>query len=71
MMSFSAISKIVGEVYDVHDIVVSMGVTIFLISFILFTFLTVPTIEKLGLKWTFRIAAAGTILGAWGKWIGA
>ena len=52
MMTFSPVSKIVGFVYGVSDIVVNSCVMAFLVAFVLFNFIAVQSIEKLGLKKT-------------------
>ena len=65
MMVFSSVSTIIVDIYDVADVDVSYCVMFFLISFILFNFPSIYVLENLGLKWTFKLSAAGTALGAW------
>lgn len=50
MMTYSAVSTIVSEIYDVGPLTVNACVMEFLISFILFSFISVPIIEKRGLQ---------------------
>lgn len=68
MMTFSPVSKTVGTVFGVEDIIVNSCVMIFLVSFIVFNFPTVYILEKLGLSKTFRFCALGTVAGAWGRY---
>jgi hypothetical protein len=52
MMSFSPISSIVAEVYEVTPMIVDSCVVVFLMSFVLFNFVSVYALENLGLKTT-------------------
>jgi len=53
MTTFSPISSIVAEIYGVSAVMVNSCVIVFLISFIVFNFLSVWALEVMGLKWTF------------------
>jgi len=52
MTTFSPISSIVAEIYGVSAVMVNSCVIVFLISFIVFNFLSVWALEVMGLKWT-------------------
>lgn len=68
MMVFASISSDIGEIYDITVTDVSYCVMFFLISFIIFNFPSIYVLENLGLKWTFKLAALGTALGAWARY---
>jgi len=68
MMVFSSVSTLIVDTYGVQDVDVSFCVMFFLISFILFNFPSIYVLENLGLKWTFKLSALGTALGAWGRY---
>ena len=50
MMTFAPISTIVSDVYGVGTTLVNSCVVVFLISFILFNFVSVWALEKFGLS---------------------
>jgi hypothetical protein len=52
MMSFAPVSTIVATVYQVESIVVNSCVVVFLVSFILFNFVSVFVLETFGLSLT-------------------
>jgi hypothetical protein len=52
MMSFSPISTIVSEVYEVDSQAVNSCVVVFLVSFIFFNFISVFALETFGLATT-------------------
>jgi len=68
MMVFSSVSTIIVDIYGIKDVDVSFCVMFFLISFIVFNFPSIYVLENLGLKWTFKLSALGTALGAWARW---
>jgi MFS transporter, FLVCR family, feline leukemia virus subgroup C receptor-related protein len=77
MTTFSSVSSVVQIVYGVPGTLVNSCVVLFLISFILFNFLTVASLEKFGISITvsyiiilqFKVAAAASIIGAALRWI--
>ena len=52
MMTFSAISLTTAQAYSVSDILVNCCVLVFLIAFVVFNFISIQIIEKLGLSLT-------------------
>ena len=68
MMNFSPVSVDISKIYNVDSLVVNFNVMIFLISFIVFNFASVASIEK-SISWTFKISSFFTVFGVWGRWI--
>ena len=67
-MTFTTVSSIVSVLYDVSPTVVSLSVTVFLISIVLFNFLAVWVLEKFGLSLTFKICAVGIMTATWARY---
>ena len=55
MVSFSPVSSIVADVYGVSAVIVNSCVVVFLLSFIVFNFMSVWALEIMGLKWTVSV----------------
>ena len=68
MMTFSPVSKTVGQIYKVSDLVVNFNVMVFLISFVLFNFGSVQALEHSMAK-TFKLCAVSMVLGSWARWL--
>ena len=69
MMTFSTVSGIISDVYEVRLAVVSSCVSVFLISSIIMQIPSVYIIEKFGLSYSFKLAAILTIGGSWLRFI--
>lgn len=71
MCSFSPIATKVSDIYGVSDLMVSLLVNMFFVSFIILNFPAMVVLEK-GTKAMmkyFRIFAALSMIGAWIKYI--
>ena len=68
MTNFSAIADTVADAYDVSQTTVNLCVVVFFISAVVFTFITVPVIEK-NMALVLRAGGILTILGAWSRYL--
>lgn len=65
MMTFSTVSGLVSDIYEVKIALVNSCVSIFLISSIIMQIPSVYAIEKFGLSFSFKTAAILTVVGSW------
>lgn len=69
MITFSSISTVVAEVYDVSDTTVSMCYTVFLIFCIGLNFPASQALETYGMAKCFRVSCVCIILAGWFRWV--
>lgn len=65
MMSFSTVSSLIADIYNVKIALVNSCVTIFLIAAIVMQVPSVYAIERFGLTSSFKVAAVVTVVGSW------
>ena len=68
-MTFSAISKVVAEIYDVETVIVNSCVTLFFAAVILINFPAASWLVKYGTSKPFKITSFMLIVGSWLRYI--
>jgi MFS family permease len=64
-MSFTAVSKVVAEIYDVETVIVNTCITLFFLAVLLISFPVASGLVKYGTRTLFKIVSIALIIGSW------